>query len=103
MKERLLALMGFSMQRDSLRTEIISGITTFTTMVYILALMPVMMQPLAQNGFPVETVFTATALASIVGTLFMAFIAKRPFGQAPGLTLNAFFAEGSTRFQVNKK
>ena len=93
MKERLLALMGFSMQRDSLRTEIISGITTFTTMVYILALMPVMMQPLAQNGFPVETVFTATALASIVGTLFMAFIAKRPFGQAPGLTLNAFFAE----------
>ena len=93
MKERLLALMGFSMQRDSLRTEIISGVTTFTTMVYILALMPVMMQPLAQNGYSVETVFTATALASIVGTLFMAFIAKRPFGQAPGLTLNAFFVE----------
>lgn len=28
-----------------------------------------------------------------MGTLFMAFIAKRPFGQAPGLTLNVFFVE----------
>lgn len=93
MKEKLLSLMGFSMQRDSLVTEIISGLTTFITMVYILAMMPRMFEPLAESGFPVQSVFTATALASIVGTLFMAFIAKRPFGLAPGLTLNAFFVE----------
>jgi AGZA family xanthine/uracil permease-like MFS transporter len=93
MKERLLSLMGFSMQRDNLKTEIISGLTTFITMVYILAMMPRMFEPLAESGFPVQSVFTATALASIVGTLFMAFIAKRPFGLAPGLTLNAFFVE----------
>ena len=62
-------------------------------MVYILAMMPRMFEPLAESGFPVQSVFTATALASIVGTLFMAFIAKRPFGLAPGLTLNAFFVE----------
>ena len=85
--------MGFSMQRDNLKTEIISGLTTFITMVYILAMMPRMFEPLAESGFPVQSVFTATALASIVGTLFMAFIAKRPFGLAPGLTLNAFFVE----------
>ena len=93
MKERILSLMGFSMQRDSLKIEILSGLTTFLTMVYILALMPVLFAPLGSKGFPVESIFTATALGAIVGTLFMAFIAKRPFGQAPGLTLNVFFVE----------
>ena len=93
MKERILSLMGFSMQRDNLKTEIISGFTTFITMVYILALMPVMLAPLADMGFPVNSLFTATALSAIIGTLLMAFIAKRPFGLAPGLTLNTFFAE----------
>lgn len=93
MKERLLSLMGFSFQRDNLKIEIISGLTTFITMVYILALLPNMFAPLGEKGFPVDSMFTAVALASIVGTLFMAFIGKRPFGQAPGLTLNVFFIE----------
>lgn len=78
MKERVLSLMGFSMQRDRLKTEILSGLTTFITMVYILALMPVMFAPLGSKGFPIESIFTVTALGAIVGTLFMAFIAKRP-------------------------
>ncbi len=93
MKDKFFSLLGFSKQRDSLRTEIISGITTFITMVYILALMPVIFEPLGDMGFPVESLFTATALSAIVGTLLMAFIAKRPFGLAPGLTLNTFFVE----------
>lgn len=93
MKEKLFAMLGFSQQRDNLKTEIISGITTFITMVYILALMPVIFAPLADYGFPVRALFTATALSAIIGTLFMAFIAKRPFGLAPGLTLNTFFVE----------
>ncbi len=93
MKERLLSLMGFSVHRDSLKTEIISGLTTFITMVYILALMPKMFSPLEMQGFPIGSLFTATAIAAAVGTLFMAFIAKKPFGLAPGLTLNAFFVE----------
>ena len=93
MKEKLLALVGFSEHRHSLKTEIISGLTTFITMSYILALMPAMFAPLEAKGFPLSSLFTATALASIVGTLLMAFLAKRPFGQAPGLTLNVFFVE----------
>lgn len=93
MKEKLFAMLGFSQQRDNLKTEIISGVTTFITMVYILALMPVIFAPLADYGFPVRALFTATALSAIIGTLFMAFIAKRPFGLAPGLTLNTFFVE----------
>ena len=93
MKEKLFALVGFSFQRDNIKTEVISGVTTFITMVYILALMPVIFAPLGQFGFPVESLFTATALSAIVGTLFMAFIAKRPFALAPGLALNTFFVE----------
>ena len=93
MKEKIFSLLGFSQQRDSLTAEIVSGITTFITMVYILALMPAIFAPLGKLGYPVESLFTATALSAIVGTLFMAFIAKRPFGLAPGLTLNTFFVE----------
>jgi hypothetical protein len=40
---------------------------------------------------PAGAVFTATALAAIVGTLAMALLAKMPFGLAPGMGLNAFF------------
>ena len=40
---------------------------------------------------PGGAVFTATALAAIVGTLVMALFAKKPFGLAPGMGLNAFF------------
>ncbi len=40
---------------------------------------------------PSGAVFTATALAAIIGTLIMSLVAKMPFGLAPGLGLNAFF------------
>jgi AGZA family xanthine/uracil permease-like MFS transporter len=52
-----------------------------------------MFAPLGSRGFPINSLFTAIALATVVGTLLMAFLAKRPFGQAPGLTLNVFFIE----------
>ena len=93
MKEKILALMGFSVHRDNMKIEILSGLTTFTSMVYILALLPAMFAPMASVGFPVDSVFTSIILATIVGTLLMVFLAKRPFGQAPGLTLNIFFIE----------
>lgn len=93
MKERLLSLVGFSAQRHNMKAEILSGITTFITMSYILALIPSMFAPMAAKGFPVDSLFTSIALSTIVGTLLMAFLAKRPFGQAPGLTLNLFFTQ----------
>ena len=93
MKTKILSLVGFSRQQHSMKTELLSGITTFTTMSYILALIPITFAPLAAHGFPVESMLTATTLATIIGTLLMAFLAKRPFGQAPGLALNLFFVE----------
>ena len=93
MKRIFLSLVGFSPLRDNLKTEVLAGLTTFATMSYILALLPALFSPLAKVGFPIDTVFTATALATIVGTLLMAFVARKPFGQAPGLSLNVFFIE----------
>ena len=91
MKERMLSLVGFSTQRNSLKTEVLAGITTFVTMSYILALNPVLFAPIADRGYPIEALFTTTALAATIGSLLMAFLAKRPIGQAPGLALNIFF------------
>lgn len=77
----------------TIRTEILAGVTTFLTMAYILAINPSIFSVLADgpNPMPNDAVFTATAAAAIIGTLMMAFYAKKPFGLAPGMGLNAFF------------
>lgn len=87
----LQKLFGFDPAQNKVRTEIVAGITTFLTMAYILAVNPSIFAPLAGQGMPTDAVFTATALAAIIGTLVMAFYAKKPFGLAPGMGLNAFF------------
>ena len=80
---------GFDPQQHNVRTEILAGLTTFLTMAYILAVNPGIFSALP--GMPAGSVFTATALAAIVGTLVMALYAKKPFALAPGMGLNAFF------------
>lgn len=87
----LKKLFGFDPAQNNLRTEIAAGITTFLTMAYILAVNPNIFSNLASQGMDTQAVFTATALAAIVGTLIMAVYAKMPFGLAPGMGLNAFF------------
>lgn len=72
-----------------LRTELIAGVTTFLTMSYILAVNPSI---LMSTGMSQGALFTATALASAIATLLLAFMAKLPFAQAPSMGLNAFFA-----------
>ena len=58
-------------------------------MAYILAVNPSI---LAAAGMDQGAVFTATALASLIGTFLMAFLANYPFALAPGMGLNAYFA-----------
>ena len=82
-------LFGFDPSKNNVRTEILAGLTTFLTMAYILAVNPGIFSALP--GMPAGSVFTATALAAIVGTLVMALYAKKPFALAPGMGLNAFF------------
>ena len=71
------------------KTEVIAGITTFMTMAYILAVNPSI---LSAAGMDSGAVFTATALAAMVGSLLMAAFSNYPFVLAPGMGLNAYFA-----------
>lgn len=73
----------------TVRTEVVAGIITFLTMSYILIVNP---NILSQAGMDRAALFTATAIASVAGTLFMALIPNLPIAQAPGMGLNSFFA-----------
>lgn len=81
--------LGFNPTTMKARAEIIAGATTFLTMCYILAVNPGI---LSTTGMDKGAVFTATAIASAIATLLLAFMAKLPFAQAPSMGLNAFFA-----------
>ncbi|MCL1880141.1 MAG: NCS2 family permease [Actinomycetia bacterium] len=72
----------------NVRTEVVAGLTTFFTMAYILVVNPMI---LSQTGMPHDAVFVATIIASVIGTLIMAFVANVPYALAPGMGLNAFF------------
>ena len=69
--ELLTRLFGFNSKTTTIRTEILAGITTFLTMSYILAVNPAMFSVL--KDMPNGAVFTATALAAIIGCFVMAF------------------------------
>lgn len=86
---KLLEVFGFSPRKHKLKTELMAGVTTFLTMSYILAVNP---DILSVAGMDKGAVFTATALASAIGTVLIAFWAKLPFAQAPSMGINAFFA-----------
>lgn len=73
----------------TVKTEVLAGITTFMTMAYILAVNPGI---LAAAGMDQGAVFTATAVAGLIGTVCMALFANYPFALAPGMGLNAYFA-----------
>ncbi|WP_294082026.1 NCS2 family permease [Proteiniphilum sp. UBA5384] len=75
--------------KTTVRTELVAGLITFLTMSYILVVNP---NILGATGMDKEALFTATALAAVLGTLFMAFIPNLPVAQAPGMGLNSFFA-----------
>ncbi|MGI6029697.1 MAG: NCS2 family permease [Candidatus Heteroscillospira sp.] len=78
-----------SQHQTTVKTEIMAGITTFMTMAYILAVNPSI---LSAAGMDATAVLLATALASFIGTLCMAFMANLPFALSAGMGLNAYMA-----------
>jgi AGZA family xanthine/uracil permease-like MFS transporter len=75
--------------KTTVRTEMLAGLTTFMTMAYILAVNPII---LSATGMDQGALITATAIATAVATLLMAFLANYPVALAPGMGINAFFA-----------
>jgi AGZA family xanthine/uracil permease-like MFS transporter len=80
---------GLRKNGTSVRTELIAGLTTFLTMVYIVFVNPAI---LSKTGMDAGAVFVATCIAAAVSTLVMALYANYPIALAPGMGINAFFA-----------
>lgn len=78
-----------SAQNSTVKREILAGVTTFVSMAYILFVNPSI---LGAAGMNKGAVFTATALAAIIGCVLMGVLANYPIAIAPGLGDNAFFA-----------
>lgn len=74
---------------STIRTEIVAGIVTFLAMCYILTVNPNQFFYAGTADPRWTSVFIATAFGAIVGTLLMAFLAKLPLAQAPGMGLNS--------------
>jgi AGZA family xanthine/uracil permease-like MFS transporter len=77
-----------SEHRTSIKTELIAGITTFFTMVYIIFVNPSIM---AIAGVDQGAAFVATCVGAALGCFLMGLYANWPVGLAPGMGLNAFF------------
>ena len=75
--------------KTTVSRELIAGITTFTTMSYIVVVNPAI---LASAGIPEGPSFVATALVAAVGCYLMGLYARRPFAIAPYMGENAFIA-----------
>ena len=73
----------------SISREVIAGLTTFTTMSYIVVVNPAI---LSHAGIPAAPSFTATIVAAVFGCTLMGFFANRPFAIAPYMGENAFIA-----------
>ncbi|GEP19410.1 NCS2 family permease [Pediococcus argentinicus] len=79
----------FKELKTNFKTEMVAGLTTFISMVYIMFVNP---NVLGASGMDKGAVFTATALASAIGCMIMGILANYPIASAPALGINAFFA-----------
>lgn len=92
---------GVTKAGSTIKTEVISGIVTFLAMCYILTLNP---NTIVGSGSSLwGSVFIATALSAVIGTLLMAFVAKMPLAQASGLGLNNMVANAMAGYLLASK
>lgn len=105
MKQTLNRLFKLEENDTSMRTEALAGATTFLTMSYIVVVHPAILTAFPNDGVPggiavqgytsgevLQMLTVITILTSAVAMLVMAFYANLPFGLAPGLGINTYFA-----------
>lgn len=82
-------IFDFKENQTDAKTEVIAGITTFLTTMYIIVVNPAILKT---TGMPFSALLTATVLVSAFSSLMMGLCAKNPIVLAPGMGINAFFA-----------
>lgn len=80
----------------SVKTELVAGMTTFFSMVYILMVNANMFaNPFGDGSNPLGVsygaIYIATAISAVSGTVLAGLLANLPLAQASGMGLNAFF------------
>ena len=82
---------------SNLRTELLGGLTTFLTMVYIVFVNPAV---LSEAGMDFGAVMVATCLSAGIATWTMGLAANYPIAMAPGMGENFFFLTVVVGMQV---
>lgn len=90
-EENILGYFKLKKHNTNIKTEFTAGFTTFLTMLYIV---PVNGFILSDAGLPMDAVVTATALITILATLFSGLWSNTPIAMSVGMGLNAYFSYG---------
>ena len=83
-------------RNTTVKTELIAGMTTFFSMVYILMVNANMFaDPFGDGSNPLGVsygaIYIATAISAVLGTTLSGLLSNMPLAQASGMGLNAFF------------
>lgn len=78
----------FSRHKTTFKKEVLAGLTTFSTMAYIIVVNPLI---LSSAGMDFYSVMLATIFTSVIAMLLMGAYANYPFALAPGMAMNAYF------------
>lgn len=85
--EKIKRWFEFENRQMNLRTEIIAGVTTFLSTLYIVVINPTLF---SRAGMDFGDVYLATILVTITATLVMGIAANYPIAVAPGIGINAY-------------
>lgn len=81
-------LFHLSAKKTNVKTEFLAGLSTFLSMVYVVAVNPAI---LSIAGMDPTAVFWATALSSAIACFAIGIYGNFPFALAPCMGLNAYF------------
>lgn len=88
MMETLLQYFQVQQKGSTIKTEIEASVTSFVSVVYIVAVNALI---LSQTGMNYNSVMIATILTTALSNMLMGLYAKSPLILAPGMSDNAFF------------
>jgi len=78
----------------NVKTEILAGVTTFLSGMYIIVVNPAILQT---TGMPYAAVLTATVLVSAFTSILMGLYTNNPILVAPGMSINQLFVYAISR------
>ncbi len=76
-------------RNTDIKTEIMAGLTTYLSMIYVFSIIVAMMR---DAGVPENAAYTSVLLAAGLGSIIMGLLANYPVGLAPSLGVTVLFS-----------